>query len=463
MKRILKWTLAVAAVGCLALCVFRWEWCRGLFYAAKEWASDAFSGEISAQADRFIGSLTKKNWIISSASGSGSLVEDKDGEEEAGQSPADPGYRFSQSLYPYYAMLSPQEQQAYRLIYSYASVADRSEIALGSTITCDQLDNVINSLYYDHPELFWMESSYRYSYNRAGMAVSVTLNYNDTAQNLEESRAAFTAAAQKVLDGAGQLSSPVEREKYVHDYLLDNVEFLLDAPYSQNAYSALVKGESVCAGYARAFQYLLMELDIPCYYCVGYANENHAWNIVGLGDGFYNVDVSWDDPAGNPAGKYRYEYFNLTDAEMGTDHSRRGLSVNLPVCSATGYGYDQVFGSQDPSQKTQKGGNLLSYTDLGYTDGDVLWTLDGYYAANQRAVERAGTGMHTFTFILSSEQLLEEIYDAVRSEAIFDASIAPAVGNLGINGASARLGMEAERLADGYVKLIQTISLTAAV
>ena len=91
----------------------------------------------------------------------------------------------------------------------------------------------------------------------------------------------------------------------------------------------------------------------------------------------------------------------------------------------------------------------------------MLWTLNDYYAANQQAIEQAGMGTHTFTFILSSEQLLNEIYDSVRSEAIFDASISPAVGNLGIGNASARLGMEAERLADGYVKLIQTISLTA--
>lgn len=471
MKKFLKWAAAAVAICCLALCIFRWDWCKGLFTAAKEWVTDAFSGGAIAQADALIGSLSKENWIrpsqsaggtdeSASSGGSGSLVETEPS-AGSGQSQEDPGYQFSQSIYPYYAMLSAPEQQAYRLIYSYASTADRSEILLGMQITCDQLDNVINSLYYDHPELFWMESSYRYSYNRAGMAVSVTLNYNDTAQNLEASKAAFASAAQEVLDGARQLSSAVEKEKYVHDYLLDNVEFLLDADYSQNAYSALVNGESVCAGYARAFQYLLMELDIPCYYCVGYANENHAWNIVGLSDGYYNVDVSWDDPAGNPAGSYRYEYFNLTDAEIGTDHSRRGLSIQLPACNATGYGYDQVFGSGDPSQKTQKGGNPLSYTELGYSDSDVLWSLENYYTANQQAIERAGMGTHTFTFILSSEQLLEEIYDSVRSEAIFDASIAPAVGNLGINGASARLGMEAERLSDGYVKLIQTISLTA--
>ena len=62
----------------------------------------------------------------------------------------------------------------------------------------------------------------------------------------------------------------------------------------QSAYSALVQGRSVCAGYARAFQYICQRLGIPAYYCAGSSGEDHAWNIVKLGDGFYNVDRKYD-------------------------------------------------------------------------------------------------------------------------------------------------------------------------
>ena len=54
---------------------------------------------------------------------------------------------------------------------------------------------------------------------------------------------------------------------------------------------------------------------------------DHAWNIVALEDGYYNVDVTWDDTPGG-----EYDYFNKTDEEYADTHVREELSVNLPVC-----------------------------------------------------------------------------------------------------------------------------------
>ena len=105
----------------------------------------------------------------------------------------------------------------------------------------------------------------------------------------------------------------------------------LRAPNNQSAYSALVTGASVCAGYAKAFQYIMMKLNIPCYYCVGFAGEDHAWNLIRLDGKFYNVDVAWDDPEGNEAGTYNYDYFNLSDRAILKDHRRTEMAVYLPV------------------------------------------------------------------------------------------------------------------------------------
>ena len=58
----------------------------------------------------------------------------------------------------------------------------------------------------------------------------------------------------------------------------------------------------------------MQNLGIPCYYCRGVAGEPHAWNIIKLYDGYYNVDVTWDD---SESGE-RYAYFNLSDAEIGS-------------------------------------------------------------------------------------------------------------------------------------------------
>ena len=49
----------------------------------------------------------------------------------------------------------------------------------------------------------------------------------------------------------------------------------LGAKYNQTAYSALVNGSTVCAGYSKAFQLLMTKLGIPTYYVVGISKEEN--------------------------------------------------------------------------------------------------------------------------------------------------------------------------------------------
>ena len=72
--------------------------------------------------------------------------------------------------------------------------------------------------------------------------------------------------------------------------------------------------------------------NIPTYYVTGYSSGEHAWNIVKLDDGYYNVDVTWDDKNG-----ISYSYFNLTDNDISSTHKRRGLSNYIAKCNATNY------------------------------------------------------------------------------------------------------------------------------
>ena len=48
--------------------------------------------------------------------------------------------------------------------------------------------------------------------------------------------------------------------------------------------------------------------------------ESHAWNLVKMEDGWYHVDVTWDDPIPDVEGKVSYLYFLKNDAYMAKDH-----------------------------------------------------------------------------------------------------------------------------------------------
>lgn len=380
-------------------------------------------------------------------------------EEDLAQIPAPPEtkYNFPALFYPYRAMLSEAEQSVYDLAYA-SAVACNETFALAQPVKTNRIGVVVQAFFYDHPELFWMETSYGYTYDSEGNVRTVTLRYNGTIENLAAAKASFEAKARAALSGAAALENDVQREKQIHDYLLETVDYDLNSALNQSAYSALVNKSSVCAGYARAFQYLMMQLEIPCYYCVGDSGGDHAWNIICLGGEYYHVDVAWDDPIGNTGGSYFYEYFNLTDAEIAADHTRTGLSLQLPACEGTAMSYNAVFGDGG-GQPVRKGANLFDYEQLGFTASDILRSLDDYNSESAAQLIEAGEGTHTFYLLLADEALQKEIYRAVEDRE-WEAFVSYAAQQLGLSRYSAGIQLSAEPLADGYYRLTQTVTLT---
>lgn len=260
------------------------------------------------------------------------IDEDEAGGLTGAENPGDTGsgLSFDAETYPYYAMLEAEMQQIYSQIYANAMSLTPSFTPV-ATVSVSQLKTVFEAVYNDHPELFWLDTGYSCKYLRSGRCAEITLKFNETADALEQARLAFEGAAGNIVAQARGLGSQAEMEKYVHDALMGLVEYDVAAPMNQSAYSALVGGRSVCAGYARAFQYIMQELGVPCYYCTGYAGEDHAWNIVKIDGVYRNVDVTWDDTE-----EPTYNYFNKTDRELAATHRRTGLSVYLPACEGAG-------------------------------------------------------------------------------------------------------------------------------
>ncbi|MCD7725404.1 MAG: hypothetical protein LUI12_07645 [Clostridiales bacterium] len=267
---------------------------------------------------------------------------------ELGYGETGDGLVFDAAFYPYYQMLDTKGQHLYRQIYANANALNKAFVPV-EAVPASEMRNIICAVYNDHPELFWMNTAYVCKYDRNKICAELELDFNETADDLDSASEEFDASVNEILEQVQNLGSNYEKEKAVHDILIDKITYRLNASMSQSAYSALVNGETVCAGYARAFQYLLQKLGIPCYYCTGYAGEDHAWNIVALEDGYYNVDVTWDDTPGG-----EYDYFNRTDQDYAQTHVRRELSVNLPPCNG------QQYRNLEQSGETEEPGSALS-------------------------------------------------------------------------------------------------------
>ena len=209
--------------------------------------------------------------------------------------------------------------------------------------------SAIEAYTYDNPEIFYLSPKKMYlnieTTTRGGTSTyNVYINSGNEANYVVEefnSKQAIDEAIAQIEQVKNQIiqnktGNTYEDIKMVHDYLVDTISY--DSSLSKqniyNIYGALVSRECVCEGYARAFKYLLDELDIPCVMVIGTATnsqgetENHAWNYVQLNGNWYAVDSTWDDPVviggGMASAESRYKYFLVGREVIDQDHSPSG-------------------------------------------------------------------------------------------------------------------------------------------
>ena len=271
--------------------------------------------------------------------GIGTFINDADIKKLTDSGITGDSLSFSSVYYPYYEMLNSRQKKIYKQMYANAEKLKKSFVPVVD-INVDELSDVVYAINYDHPELFYLDTTYSYRYTTDNLCAQIILNYNETADNIDLTKNNFDNAVNKIIKGANQYKSNYEKEKYVHDYLVKNTEYDLNSRLNQSAYSALVYKESVCSGYARSFQYIMNELKIPTYYVTGSSSEGpHAWNIISLSDGFYNVDLTFDDTT------MSHKYFNLSSNEFNKNHTRLDLSLKLPDAYGSKFlGYRKVKG-----------------------------------------------------------------------------------------------------------------------
>ena len=108
------------------------------------------------------------------------------------------------------------------------------------------------------------------------------------------------ALTNKVNSVKGSLGGQTERDKIlkIHDYICDHVDYDFehldegaDYPLQFSAYAALCQGKAVCQGYAILFYRFAKEAGLSVRVIT---SADHAWNIVRIGEVYYNIDTTWD-------------------------------------------------------------------------------------------------------------------------------------------------------------------------
>lgn len=366
---------------------------------------------------------------------------------------------FDTLFYPYYGMLDSSLQSLYKQIYANGMALNKSFAPIVE-VSINQVNTAFMAVVNDHPELFWMDTAYACKYLAGGKCIEIELQFNQTIDNLDENKQQFEKYAAIMIKGARNMTSAYEKEVYVHDMLISQVAYKLDAPMNQSAYSAIVTGQTVCAGYARAFQYLMQQLGVPCYYCTGYAGENHAWNIIKLEDGFYNVDSTWNDTDPNT-----YDYFNKSDAVFNQNHRRTELSIYLPACLGEQYQNLENTESTDTAIVEESQDEVVTeivdegrtLEEVGFSQEDVLESLDAYYLDAYNQVIENGVGVFTFQNVIREDQVYEELLNVIENNTYNEGYVYDVHEELGTNLLAYLIYQE--RLQDGYILLTHEITL----
>ncbi|MCF0116343.1 MAG: hypothetical protein HUJ56_13425, partial [Erysipelotrichaceae bacterium] len=104
----------------------------------------------------------------------------------------------------------------------------------------------------------------------------------------------------------------------IYNYLCRTTKYdnVHNSSYKQkySSYACLLDGTCVCQGYATAFYRLALEAGIDNRVIAGVGNGgNHAWNIVKVGDYYYNLDLTWDESCNK---KTDWQFFLKSDNDF---------------------------------------------------------------------------------------------------------------------------------------------------
>ena len=240
--------------------------------------------------------------------------------------------------------LDDKERTVYCEIY--ASILYMQEVEL-STTDADQMEKVFQCVLNDHPEIFYVDGYSFTKYTRGGSVTKIMFEaaYTMDKAGIEETTEQIESRVLEILKDVPAGTDDYEKIKYIYEFIIENTEYNVAAENNQNICSVFLNNQSVCQGYAKAAQYLLLRSGIKATLVVGFVEggEGHAWNLVFADGDYYYIDTTWGDASYrmtteetfevNHLPVINYDYLCVTTEQLCKTHSIQNV-VPLPECSA---------------------------------------------------------------------------------------------------------------------------------
>ncbi len=203
---------------------------------------------------------------------------------------------------------------------------------------------------YEHPEVFWLDNSTKVKRITADhvtyffFVLADADGFNKKAPAWRENGSVQKGIERREKAVADIISQVPDNDPYLQIEAVNNILI------KQNQYNSSKEPQNlgnepreclsalegnvgadgpICTGYSKAFKVLCDRLYIPCRLVSGNSKSafsskygRHMWNAVKIGDPWYSVDVTWNDPSvtgieGSVSGAEREDYLLVgSDTEI---------------------------------------------------------------------------------------------------------------------------------------------------
>ena len=189
----------------------------------------------------------------------------------------------------------------------------------------------------DHPEFFFLGAPKKVTYYGTEGTLSYLILYPpDIIRRIEMQ---LRRSVYRIVRGTAALQT-IEQEELVYKRIAQMLVFFdHNDVRDHNVVGPVLTSSGVCEGYNALLLLCYRRIGIPCIKV--YGNENtHCWTIAWINGVPVHCDVTWD---GTEDRIVRFNYFNLSDAQIAEDH-HNFAKPNIPRCSSAALSYYRYHG-----------------------------------------------------------------------------------------------------------------------
>ncbi len=282
------------------------------------------------------------------------------------------------------------------------------------SLPVDDLFKVMTLVHNNHPELFHLGNSYKYTYKTdevtgKNYVASVIFSYSMTQSEYSSATNQVNTWIEKINSLTAPTFTDREYALFFHDYLCANYEY--DTSFAvHDIYTFIKSGQGVCQSYTYAYTVLLKSVGIEVSWASS-TEMNHMWNLVKLDGKWYHIDVTWDDPVGLVPGVAMHTYFMKSDASISSEEVKHYGWVSPYRSTATDYDSNPVsdvssaFAYMDGKWYYISGGDLY-VTDSPFKAGQLhtelnlrwyAWNSSSYYTSDYSGLYAIGEYLYINT------------------------------------------------------------------